>query len=334
MKTIKPNILDWLSDIRLATVEDDYHAKVRLHNAAGSDEQSTVDDPYGGYLVPEIWRPTLQEVKVFDPTVDMVTTVPMTSNRVHVPARVDKDHATVPSTQTGGFRMLARSETQAATSSRGEVELVTLNAHSITGLVYVTEEMMQDDPGAASLLVRQGLAQQLGYYLLDKKINGTGVGEPEGILNSPCNVVVSRAPAQDVFDMASRAWRLDQSIWLVNNANFREFMVGSYEYSLTDVAVNHAYFSSTHTVCGRPVYLCEFVPTGDSAGSIILWQPSEYLLGVRSELLTESIYIRFAEHENAFRFVWRGDGRMWWRSALTPRFGANTLSPVVSLGGA
>jgi hypothetical protein len=45
----------------------------------------------------------------------------------------------------------------------------------------------------------------------------------------------------------------------------------------------------------------------------------------------ESIHVRFAQNEKAFRATTRNDGQLWWRTALTPKKGANTLSPVVTL---
>lgn len=322
MIDVKYRLHNWLDDVRGATLGDD-HAKMRLFNAAGSDEQSIVSDPHGGFLVPEEWRPSLEEVGLYDPTIELVTTVPMSTNVMNVPARVDKTHTT---SQTGGLTTVSRSETQSATSSRGEVELVTLQAHSITGLVYSTTELVDDNPAAAGLLIRRGLAQQLGYYLLDKKINGTGVGEPEGILNSPCAVTATRG-ATGLYLMAGVSWRLDQSIWLANPEALEPTIAAAHKAGTN--SDNFAYRDGL--ILGRPLFLTEFCPATTAAGDVILWQPSEYMLGVRNEILTESIYVRFAEHENAYRFVCRCDGRMWWRSALTPKNGAATLSPVVVL---
>lgn len=324
MISVKYTAHNWLTDVREATLGDPM-ASLRLRNAAGSDEQSIVSDPYGGYLVPEQWRPTLQEVGLYDPTIDLVTTLPMSTGTMNVPARADKTHTT---SQTGGFTVTPRSETQAATASRGEVELVTLQAHSLTGLVYSTTELVMDNPAAAGLLIRRGLAEQLGYYLLDKKINGTGVGELEGIVNSPCAISATRDDSQ-LFEMVARSWRFDRSIWLANPDAFETMIVEA--HSTGTNGDNFPYSPMNHTICGRPLFLTEFCPAVASKGSVILWQPSEYLLGVRNEILTESIYVRFAEHENAYRFVCRCDGRMWWRSALTPKNGAATLSPVVVL---
>jgi hypothetical protein len=59
---------------------------------------------------------------------------------------------------------------------------------------------------------------------------------------------------------------------------------------------------------------------------------SQYLEGTLQGLQSdESIHVRFLANERTFRFYLRNDGRGWWKSALTPRKGANSLSPFVGL---
>jgi len=59
---------------------------------------------------------------------------------------------------------------------------------------------------------------------------------------------------------------------------------------------------------------------------------SEYLDGTYQPLQgAERIHVRFLENERAFRFTMRNAGAPWWRSPLTPKNGANTLSPFVTL---
>ena len=43
------------------------------------------------------------------------------------------------------------------------------------------------------------------------------------------------------------------------------------------------------------------------------------------------MHVRFENHEQVFKFWTENAGAPWWRSALTPKNGANTLSPFVTL---
>jgi len=45
----------------------------------------------------------------------------------------------------------------------------------------------------------------------------------------------------------------------------------------------------------------------------------------------ESVHVRFLNHERTFKFWMENDGRCWWRSAMTPKRSASTLSPFVTL---
>ena len=45
----------------------------------------------------------------------------------------------------------------------------------------------------------------------------------------------------------------------------------------------------------------------------------------------ESVHVRFENHERTFKLWTRNCGAPWWRSALTPNKGANSLSPIVLL---
>ncbi len=309
----------------------------KVKNAAGSDEMSTIT-PYGGGLVPEQLIPDLQQVGTIDPTHAHVFQIPMETKSVMVPARVDKDHS---NSVAGGFRVYSRTETQSLTSSRGEVEQINLFAESQDAYSYSTEELVEDSPIAAAAFIRAGLRLAFAGWRLDKKINGTGVGQPEGILNTPCKISVTRSTANDlakadVDAMLGRTWNMQEAMFLAH-PNAAEKLAASSQYRggrwVTTVGLSPEITSySPPHYAGIPVYYTEFC-TADigTEGDLILFQPTQYLWGVRSEQIDESIHVRFINHERAFRFTCRCDGRMWWRSALTPASGGNTLSPVVVL---
>ena len=83
---------------------------------------------------------------------------------------------------------------------------------------------------------------------------------------------------------------------------------------------------------GFPLYFSEHCETLGDAGDILCINPAEYLEGVYEPLQSaESLFVRFESHENCFKFWTRNAGAPWWESALTPKKGANTLSPFVRL---
>jgi HK97 family phage major capsid protein len=85
-------------------------------------------------------------------------------------------------------------------------------------------------------------------------------------------------------------------------------------------------------ILGRPVVLTEYCATVGDVGDLILANWSEYLEGTYEALNSaESIHVRFVNHERTFKFWLRNCGKCWWRSALTPKKSAKTLSPFVTL---
>ena len=84
---------------------------------------------------------------------------------------------------------------------------------------------------------------------------------------------------------------------------------------------------------GRPAYPTEWCQTLGTTGDVILGNWGEYLEGTYEPMNSaESVHVRFVNHERTFKFWCRNAGRVWWRSALTPRFSAKLLSPFVALG--
>lgn len=106
---------------------------------AGSDEQSTQSDPYGGFFIP---TGLLGGVKTVSPDADplngLTTQVDMTGVRtLKVNARVDKDHST---SVSGGLVVYRRVETQTVTPKRMQFEQVEFQKNEQMGVTYATEE--------------------------------------------------------------------------------------------------------------------------------------------------------------------------------------------------
>lgn len=309
---------------------------------AGGDEQGGYSDPYGGFLVPTGFSPNFLTLRPEDDPIGARTTkVPMSTKKLEIPARVDKDHS---SSVCGGLTVTRRAETQTQSAARMEMEKVALEAYSLFGLAYATEEILTDSPISFAALLEQGFSDQFTYHLIDERINGTGVGEMEGIMNAPCLVSVSKDTNQtattitgtNVINMRARCWRYQDAIWLANHdclpqlakvcltVGTNEYPIALYQQSLKEDVPD--------MLCGRPIYYTEYTKTLGTKGDLILGNWGEYLEGTLQPLQSaESIHVRFVNHERTFKFWLRNGGRVWWRSELTPKNSSNTLSPFVVL---
>lgn len=306
---------------------------------AGSDEQGTYADPYGGFLVPTGFLPSLLTRGVEgDPTAGRTTQVPMATPRVDIPARTDNTHT---SSVSGGLVTYRRAETDVVTATRMTLEQVSLVAHPLMGLTYATEELLQDSVISFVALIEAGFRDEFAARLLREKLTGTGVGEMEGVIGCGCAVDVSAETGQgattivseNILKMRFRCWGYDNAIWMYNHNCGYELSQMSISTGLgvTPMWQPSLREDSPSTILGRPCFPTEFCSTLGTSGDIILVNWSQYLEGTYQPMQSaESMHVRFLENERAFRFTMRNDGRPWWRAALTPSAG-DTLSPVVTL---
>ncbi|MCK9569320.1 phage major capsid protein [Candidatus Pacearchaeota archaeon] len=305
---------------------------------AGSDEAGTYSNSYGNFLVPaSFYANLLTRAAETDPTIGRTTQIPMATPTVSIPARTDSTHTT---SVSGGLAVYRRAETQAVTASRMTMEQVKLSAVPLMGLSYATEELLSDSAISFAALIEAGFRDEFGSKILNEKINGTGAGQYEGVINSPCTIAVSAETGQDadsivyenVINMRSRCWGYQNAIWLYNHDCLPQLMQLVMTIGTSGVPMwqNSAREDRPDLLLGRPAYPTEYCSTLGDAGDLILGNWSQYLEGTYQPLESaESMHVRFEYNERTFRFLMRNDGRCWWRTYLTPKKSAVTLSPFV-----
>lgn len=333
---------DFLLDVIEGSRGGEISAQLRFLAAAGSDEQGGYSDPHGGFFIPEGMSPQLLSVGMeADPTMARVTQVPMTDSIVKFNARVDKNHT---SSVSGGLTVGRRAETQAASASRQEYEQVELKATSQFGVSYVTEELLERSMVSFVAIIEQGFRDEFASQGLRERIRGTGAGEPLGVLNAACRIDVAKESMQaadtingtNLVKMRARIWNYQRAIWIANQDTFVQLVAAHISGTNTDQYL----FTPGNgtdvpdTLFGRPIFFSEYASTLGDLGDIMLCDWSQYLWGMygsRNPRRAESIHVRFLNHERTFKFWIENDGQPWWRSALTPKQSATTLSPFVAL---
>lgn len=308
--------------------------------AAGSDEQSTQDDPYGGFFVPEAMAPGMLTTFPDDPMAGRVTTFPMGSPLVYQLARTDQNHNTAPS---GGLVAGRRLETSEATSSLMQMEKIRFDATSLFGLSYATEQLVSDSPQSIAALLEAGFRDEFTDHMIHERLFGTGAGQFTGVVNAGCTITVSKEGGQsadtivadNVIKMRKRCWRIGRAIWLANPDCYDQ-LVGLQVESTTPAGSKSLYEHSTDedkpdTLSGRPIFYTEYCKTLGDKGDLVLGDWSQYLEGTYSRGRNESIHVRFENHTRTFKFWVSNDGAPWWRVPVTPKNGSDTLSPFVVL---
>lgn len=317
-----------------------------IRKAVGSDEARAISDPYGGFLVPTTFTPDLLKI---DPEADPIggktRQIPMASPIVKIPARTDKNHT---SSVSGGLTVTRRPETVAGTASQMTVEQVTLEAHTLFGLSYATEELLRDSPISFAAILSAGFSDQFVYALIKERLYGTGIGEFLGVLtaldSSSLGPTISVAKEsgqaastivyENILKMRSRCWGYANAVWLANHDTMPELMRLNQAVGTGGAVVWQPSAREDHPdmLLGRPLFFSEYAKSLGTQGDIGIYNWGEYLEGTYQPMANEeSVHVRFVNHERTFKFWTRNAGSPWWKSALTPAYSSSKLSPFVVL---
>lgn len=244
----------------------------------------------------------------------------------------------------GGVLGYWLAEAAEKTASKPTFDQLEAKLKKVAALLYATDEVLQDATALASL-VNMLVPSELAFQKDDKAINGSGVGVPLGILNSPALVTVAKETeqaaativAQNIINMYSRREGSPTNyVWFVNQEvepqlHQLNLPVGT-GGALVYMPPGGLSASPYGSLYGRPVIPIEQASALGTVGDIMFVNMQKYLTiskgGVQS---AESIHVRFIYDESVFRFVERVDGMPMVKAPLTPFKGSNTRSPFVAL---
>jgi len=311
--------------------------------ASGASEQAGAD---AGFLVmPEFTTEIIKRAYEMGQILSRVNrrTAAGNSNSVTFLGVDETSRAT--GSRYGGVQAYWTSEGASLTASRPKFRRIEMKLNKITALSYATDELLSD----ASLYeqeVMEALPGEISFRVEDSLLNGNGVGQPLGILNSAALVTVAAEGAQtaDTVNMANitkmwaRLWARSQqnAVWFINQDVYPSlFQLNSAATSsATPVFLPPGGLSASpwSTLMGRPIIPIEYAGTIGDVGDITLLDLSQYrVLDKGGVQAASSMHVQFLTDEMVYRWTYRVDGQPLWHSALTPFKGSNTLSPFVAL---
>ena len=245
----------------------------------------------------------------------------------------------------GGVQAYWASEAATVTASQPKLRKVELELKKVFALVYATEELLQDS-AAFSAVVNNALPQEIAFKLDDAIINGTGAGQPLGILNSDALVSQAAEGSQtattfnfaNLAKMYARLWSRSRgnAVWFINQDVEPQLITMASAASSANQLVymppggvsNQPY----GTLFGRPVIPIEQCATMGTVGDVIFADMSQYALATKGGVQgAVSMHVRFIYDESVFKFTLRVDGRPLWHNKLTPFKGSNTQSPFIAV---
>lgn len=301
----------------------------------------------GGFLVHtdvsnEIFKKAHQQSLIFN-RVRQVT-ISSNSNSFRMPTIDETSRAD--GSRGGGTLAYWLGEGGTKTASNPKFGTIEISLNKLIGLSYATDELLED-ASALGQIVSQGFADEFSFQYDDAILNGTGAGQPLGILNAAALVEVAKETGQaattinweNIKAMYARlhAGSRNNMLWLANQDCLPQLMsmtqaVGTGGQTVW-LPANGAFGLSHDTLMGRPILYPEQCQTLGTAGDIYLIDPTQYLMITKGGMQSAtSIHVKFTTDETTFRFVMRLGGQPMWNAALTPYKGSgNTQSPFIDL---
>jgi HK97 family phage major capsid protein len=247
----------------------------------------------------------------------------------------------VAGSRQGGVRGYWANEASEKTASKPSFRKIELSLNKLVGLCYATDELL-DDASALGGILQNAFVNEFGFMMDDAIINGSGAGQPQGILNAGC--LVSQAAeagqaaqtviAENVINMWSRlfASSRNSAVWLVNQNLEPQLHTMSIAVGTGGIPVYMPAGGLSGlgygTLFGRPVMAIEQCQTLGTVGDIFLADfANGYIMAEKGGMQSDmSIHVRFIYDESVFRYVMRLDGQPILATETTPYKGGSTYT--------
>ena len=317
----------------------------RLTRATGMSEGVPAD---GGFLVQQDFATNLLDYAFQTGKLASLCdniTISNTSNSVKVPGI--NETSRVDGSRQGGVRAYWKDEGGTKTASAPTFRQVQLTLNKLIALTYSTDELIADAAALESWIM-SAFPREFGFKIDDAIFNGTGAGQPLGIINSPALISVaieagqaaSTIVAENIEKMFSRMLpdSLPNAKWFISQDCWPQIFQLHHAIGTGGVPVfmppgNGLVDAPNGTLFGRPIMPIEQCQPLGTVGDIVFADMNYYYFATKGGISADqSIHVQFVTDETAFRWVYRADGQPKVASPITPYNGSGvTISPFVAL---
>jgi HK97 family phage major capsid protein len=323
-------------------LEKNYKDASMRRKAAMAEYSGTI----GGYTVPVEFASEIQKLMAEDTFFRQRAFVqPMTSATIQIPYL---DITTAQSAGVSAFfgGMQAAWTAEAATRSEyaPTFRQLELKAHELSATSVASNVLLQDSAIGLEKFLMVLFAKVIGWTEEYAFLQGSGVGKPLGVLNSPCLITTTRVGNSggagigygDVSNLLGRILpsSLARAIWVAHPyvlADLVQLRDASGRVVWVD-AMGGATEKVPGYLFGRPVYISEKVPGRSLTGDFSLIDPSLYVIGDRLDLeVAASEHVNFVKNQMTWRIIERVDGQPWLSGPVTLADGSSTVSPFVTV---
>lgn len=320
------------------------HVDKRLYEMrAPTTVGSEGSGPDGGFAIPPDFRnEILIKVMGEDTLLGRTTQIQTEGNTLTLP--LDE---TTPWQTSGGILANWEGENNQLTQSKPQLNQVTVRANKLAVLVPITDELLEDATALDSYLRRKA-PEKINFKVNLAIMQGTGAGQPLGILNAPGTVSVAKEGSQTadtvvyenvrkMYNAMYAPYRNSGAVWLINQDVEPQLQQMVHAGTSSDVPVwlpaGGISGKPFDTLYGHPIITTQACETLGDLGDIVFASMPEYLSvikagGIRAET---SMHLWFDYDTMAFRFIMRVGGLPMLSSAISARDGSGSYGAFVSL---
>lgn len=299
-----------------------------------SNENAGAD---GGYLVPSEFSNEIAKLSLeSDAFLPMCDNMPVSGNSITFPS-----DETTP-WGSNGIRVYWAAEAAQALATKPVIKPNVMRLNKLFGLVPITDELLDDAPTMGAYLA-MNLGRTIKWKVNDSIINGTGAGQPLGILNAPALVTVAKETGQATLTLnatniakmyaAMPVDYLSKAVWLVTPDLMPQLMImtlGNFAI-WTPPTVGFANAPGGF-LFGKPVIITQTCAAFSSKGDIIFTNFQAYrTISKEGIQLAQSLHLYFDYDSTAFRATFRVDGQPTFKQPIAQARAAQQLSPYVTL---
>ena len=319
--------------------------------------QNLTTDSEGGYLVPPDYSAELLRVAQSESVLfPEVTRIPIAGNRLITNELEQESRKDGAKGRNAGLLAYWTAEAADYTASKMTFKQSQTDLHKLTGLCYATEEMLEDLP-AMSAYIAQGFADEFTFKIDDAILNGSGSGQPLGVLNAGNEALVTVAkedsqPAATL--MLNNILKMYNAMPARNRARAKWYINQDLELALMQMLMNTGSITASETTAsfgmpifmpaggisgapysmllGRPIIPIEQAAALGTLGDITFMDLSQYRWIDKGGMNAQtSLHVRFIQDETAFKFTYRAGGKPIWSKSIEAYKGTTKRSPYVAL---
>jgi len=308
---------------------------------AGSGRKDLVESigASGGFLVPTEY---LAQLQMYDSDSLVVrpraTVIPMRRRSIQMPVLDQTGGAANTPAWFAGLTAYWTEEAASKTESEPNFKQIELVAHKLVLYTEASDELLNDSAISLEAFLLALYRDAIRWYEERAFVRGTGVGQPQGIINAGATISVARTAAAtfglaDIISMLE-SFRGRNPVWMITQAGMSNLLqlngpAGNPSY----VFIPNAREGAPATLFGFPVFYNEHCSAVGTAGDVILADWSKYLIGDRQAVTIDSSkHNRFQYDITSWRAVHRVDGQPWLSAPFTLADGISQTSPFVILG--